>query len=333
MSTATRQNLVAMTPGGAVTEEMLVGWYLIYSIKEQSIPLLKVHKAFKDHGLDVSRLPKVRRPEHVMQDACTNSERVTSNGVRKEIRAQQVGRTDDFLIYQMTRHVHDMENKVIEHPKALRVLFSFADGSLSFEALDGGTMADVQDLADEIKGYYEANLTQLPGRGLRTIIRHYIEAAGGEFIRDGAYFLTKTTRLTQNSKLREHHGEAIDGAEFIAGIQGALRQIYKTEPEFHPIPCINDEGQREFLKRKFLENCAEDLKEYRDECLELVASKGDRVRAFRTDKRAAMVERRKEIAARRDKFAEVLGEELNEIERDMRLADRALAKFLQEADA
>lgn len=331
--TATRSNLVAMTPGGAVTEDMLAGWYLIYSIPEESIPLVRVLKAFKAHGLDESRLPKGRRPEHVMMDACTKAARVTRNGVKQEIRAQEVGRTEDFLIYQMTRHVHDLENRVIEHPKAMRVLFSFADASLTFQPLDGGKMADVQDLADEIKDYYDAHQSQLPGRGLRTIVRHYIEAAGGERLRDGAYFLAKTTKLTQNSKLRAHHGEAIEGAAFIAGVQAALKQIYKREPEFHPIPCVADEDQLAFLQRKFIENCAEDLKIYRDECLELVASKGDRVRAFRTDKRSAMVERRKEIDARRAKFSEILGETLEELDRDMRLADRALAKFLQEADA
>lgn len=330
MTTAT-QGLVALTPGGPITDDMLAGYYVIYSIGEEAIPLARVKKAFADHNLDGSRLPKGRRPEHVMQDACTKAQRIHVNGHKEEIRAQQIGRNKDFLMYQLTRHVHDLANRVIEHPKALRVLYSFDDSTLSFEPLDGADMTDVQSIADEIQTYYDAHQAVLPGRGLRTIIRHYIEAAGGEFIRDGAYFLTKTTPLTQNSKLRDHHGDAIDAAEFIASVRGALAQIYKTEPEFHPIPCVADEGQKAFLRRKFMENAAEDLKEFRDTCVDLVKGKDDRIRGFRRDLRDRLVSQRTEIDERRARFAEVLGDTLEELDRDMQLADKALAKFLLEA--
>ena len=50
------KNLVAVTPGGDITTDMLAGWYLLYSIGELSVPLSRVRKAFKDHGLDPDRL-------------------------------------------------------------------------------------------------------------------------------------------------------------------------------------------------------------------------------------------------------------------------------------
>lgn len=333
MATATR-NLVAVTPGGDITDDMLAGYYVFYSIPEESIPLSRVRKAFKENGLDDSRLPDKRRGEHVMQDACSKAQRISENGKRVEIRAQQVGRTDDFLIYQMTRHVHDLDNRVIDHPKALRVLYAFEDGTLSFELLDGAKQSEVQSLIDEIQGHFDKNHGMLPGRGLRTILRHYIEAIGGEPMRDGVYFLARERKLGESSKLRDFHGAAIDGGQFIENLQNALRQIYKGEPEFHPVPCVNDEGQRAFLKRKFIENCTEELKEYRDECLELVMAKqnGQRTRSIRADKRARMVEQRREMDHRRAQFAEILGETLQELDRDMKLADSALSKFLTEAD-
>ena len=336
--TATRSNLVAVTPGGEITTDMLAGWYLLFSIGEQPVPLSRVRKAFKDNGLDPDRLPKERRPEHVMMDACTKAQRVSQNGHREEIRAQMVDRNEHFVIYQMTRHVHDKENRVIEHPKALRVIFSFEDDSLSFEPLDGAGMVDVQALADEIQLYYNEHQSKMPGRSVRTYIRHYIEDAGGERIRDGAYFIAKTHKLVGDGKkvtaLREFHGDTIDGASFVESVKGALGQIFQTNtPDVHDIPCVNDEGQRAFLKRKFMENCAEDLKEFRDDCMELIGGKDERKRGFRSDKRSGMVERRAEMDARRAKFAEILGETLEELDRDMKLADRALAKFLTEADA
>lgn len=335
MSAATT-SLVAVTPGGPVTDDMLAGAYFWYSIREDMIPLSRVRKAFREAGLDDTRLPKERRPEHVAQEACRKVEGVTANGHREEIRAEQVMRDPDFLIYQITRHVQDKANRVIEHPKALRVVFDFATGTLTFEPLEGSTRADVQKLIDEISANFDANSTRVPGHKLRTILRHYVEAAGAENMRGdsgGVYFFAKQNPIPSWSKLHDHHGDSIDGFAFIGQIKALLDEIYGSAPNFHHIPCINDAGQREFLRRKFIENCADDLKEFRDECVELVKSKDQRQRGFRGELRTRLVERRKELDLRRQKFADILGETLDELERDMDLGDKALAKFLTEADS
>lgn len=333
MTTAT-QGLVAITPGGAITTDMIAGYYTWYSIKETMLPLRTVRKAFNDNKLDVSVLPKERRPEHVAQEACRKVERVTTNGHREEIRAEQVLRNKDFLIYQITRHVQDKKKRVIEHPKALRVLFDFQHSSLSFEPLDGSTKRDVQGLIDEIQGHFDAAGTKMPGHKLRTIVRHYVEAAGAENMRGdsgGVYFLAQSTRISANNKLHAHHGDTIDGTAFLQQIRAALKQIYGSV-DMHILPCINDEGQREYLKERFIVNCSDDLKAYRNECVELVTSASHRKRGFRSDKRARMVEQRHEMDLRRQRFADILGETLTELDRDMTLADQALTKFLTAAD-
>lgn len=315
----------------------IVGAYCWYSINDEMVALTKVRRAFRDNGLDVSRLPDERRPEHVAQEACRKVERVTTNGHREEIRAEQVDRNEDFLIYQITRHVQDKANRVIEHPKALRVLFSFADGTLSFQTLEGSKRREVQGLIDQIQEHFDKNQNRMPGHKLRTLLRHYVEAAGAENMRGhsgGVYFMPRTNPLAQGSKLRDHHGDSIDGLEFLDQIKSMLTQVYGRAPEFHRVPCIDDEEQMEFLKRKFLENCAEDLKEYRDECLDLVREKeeGERKRSFRADKRTNLINKRRAIDERRKKFAEILGETLAELDQDMKLADEALTAFIHTAD-
>ncbi len=335
MATATA-NLVAVTPGGDVTDEMLAGSYLWYSIPQQMIPLARVRKAFRDAGLDDSRLPTERRGENVAMEACKSVEKVTTNGHREEIHSAQVVRANDMIVMQVTRHVQDKANRVIEHPKALRVIYHFDKGMLSFEPLDGATQAEVQSLQDDIQEHFDKNGTKVPGHQIRTVLRHYVEAAGAENMRGqsgGVYFLATRNPLSSSSKLRAHHGESIDGREFIGQVKTALNLIYGRAPEFHEIPCINDEGQREFLKRKFIENCADDLKDFRDRCVELVKSKDDRKRSFRHDLRDGLIEQRIAMDARRTKFADILGETLEELDRDMGLADKALAKFLTEANA
>lgn len=334
--TLTTGSLVAITPGGDITDDMLAGAYLFYSIPEDMLSLRSVRKAFVDNGLDESLLPSERRPEHVMQEACRTVEGVKTNGHREEVRAEQVLRTSQALVYQITKHVQDKQNRVIEHPKALRVIYDFNQAALVFEPLDGAKMSDVQEMVDKIQAHFDGNATKIPGHKLRTILRHYIEAAGAENMRGGSggvYFLAKFNQVPTWSKIWAHHQDGIDGFAFIAQIQAMLEQLYGTAPNFHSIPCINDEGQREFLKRRFIENCLDDLKAYRDECLELVNGKEERKRAFRSDKRTSMISRRKEIDLRRQKFAEILGETLDELNRDMSLADKALSKFIAEADA
>jgi hypothetical protein len=329
-------NLVAITPAGVLTDEYIAGFFFWYSIQEGSTPLPRVRKAFRDNGLDEARLPTERRPEHVFQEACRKVEGVVSNGHRVETRVEQVMRDTYTLIYQITRHVQDKANRVIEHPKALRVIFRFDDNTLTFEPLDGSSDDDVQPLVDQITEHYEKASTQVPGSKLRTVVRHYVEAAGAENMRGtsgGVYFLAKTNAIPAWSKLAGYHGDAVNGGEFIQRIRMMLEDIYGTAPNFHSIPCIDDEGQREFLRRKFIENCTEDLKTFRDECVELVRDKDKRERGYRSDKVTSMVNRRKELDMRRAKFAEILGETLEELEQDMKLTDKALGTFVSEAGA
>lgn len=347
MATIT-QGLVAITPGGDITDEHIAGWYLLVRVGEEGVSLNRVKKAFKDNGLDPDRLPKGRRPEHVMMDACSKAQQVHQNGTREEIRAQQVGRDENFVIYQMTRHVHDLEHdRVINHEKLLRVLYSFEHETLSFEPLGGHAMADVQWLADQVQTYFNDHQSVMPGRNLRTYVRHYIEDADALAVVDGDYFLAKHNRISVSSKklqaMVEFHSDpargawrhpegAIDGALFIASMKGALNQIYKGNSDFHEIPCVNDEGQRAFLKRKYIENCTEDAEQFRNECMELIA-KDDRKRGFRSDVRDRLVKQRAAMSERRQKFEAIVGDSIGELDRNLKLADQALAKFLMEADA
>src|SRR4051812_24770789 len=129
------KNLVAVTPGGDITEDMLAGEYLWYSIPEDMLSLASVRRHVQALGLDLDRFPKERRMEHVAQEACRKVEGVYQNGTRTEIRAEMVLRNNVEMIYQITKHVADKEKRVVDHPKALRVVFSYEKQTLKFEPL------------------------------------------------------------------------------------------------------------------------------------------------------------------------------------------------------
>lgn len=319
---AAKKNLVAVTPGGDITEDMLAGEYLWYSIRDEMQPLAKVRKAFKDNGLDVDRLPKARRLEHVFQEACRLVEQRTQNGSTVEIRAEQVLQTGTEVVYQITRHVWDTENRLIEHPKALRVTFGKGDASLKFDRLEG---AD-EGIEEKIRNHVEKNATKIPGHKLRTVLRHYIEHVGAENMRGNAgavYFMPKVNP--------QKDGDVIDGREFITNILAMLRQVYGTV-DAHRVPCVNDEGQRAYLEQKFVENCSEDVEAFRDKAIALAESKIQRARGFRKDAIENMISARERLDNRKAKWEKILGREIQSLEQDMKLADAALSQFLQAAD-
>jgi hypothetical protein len=326
---ATKKNLVAVTPGGDITEDMLAGEYFWYSIPDAMQSLARVRKAWKDCGLDVERLPKVRRSEHVFQEACRLAERRTVNGEIVEIRAEAVLHTADEVVYQITRHVWDQKNRKIDHPKALRVTWNKKDGTLKFERLPGAG-DEVKSIEDGIREHVEKNATKIPGHKLRTVLRHYVEDIGAENMRGNAgavYFMPKANRY------RSKDGQVvdIDGREFVGQVIAMLTSIY-GRADVHRVPCVNDEGQRAYLEQKFIENCSEDVESFRDRALELVESKDGRARGFRKDVVENMISARERFVERKSKFEKILGREIQSLEQDMTLADAALSKFLQAAD-
>lgn len=325
---ASKKNHVAVTPGGPVTEEMLAGAYLWYSIPDPVVSIARVRRAMRAAGLDDSRLPKDRRPEHVVQEACRRVEGTFTNGARTVIRAEQVLHAGGELVYQITKHVQDTAKRVVDHPRALRVTYVKSTGELKFEPIDRTPRREVRDLEEKIQEHFENNSTKIPGHRLRTILRHYIEAIGAENMRGNSgavYFMPKRNPLPEG-KLRDFHGAEVDGMAFLDSVEQMLVGVYGY-PEFHRVPCINDEGQRGYLQRKFAENCDADLEAYRDELIELVKEK--RSRGFRRDLVNNLIERRKQIDARREKFETMLQVKMTELDTNMKLADQALRKFLE----
>lgn len=328
---ATTKNLIAVTPGGDITDEMIAGEYLWYSIPEDMLSLVTVRRHVKTVGLDIERFPKERRLEHVAQEACRKVEGVYQNGTRVVIRSEMVLRNNVEMVYQITKHVTDKENRQIDHPKALRVVFDYKKNDISYENLAGRSKEakeEVEELWREIREHFDNNASKMPGHKLRTILRHYIEEVGGENVRGrsgGVYFMPKSNP--------QKDGSVIDGREFTEQVEKLLTLLYKY-PDMNRVVCINDEGQRAYLKRKFIENCSEDLEEYRENLLDLVSSTkdGTRKRGFRRDKVNNLIAQREAIDKRRAKFAGILQDELKELDRNMKLADAALKKFLTETE-
>lgn len=332
------KNLVAVTPGGPITDQHIVGYYTWYSISDEMKSLERVRREFRAAGLDVDRLPKSRRLADVAAEAVRKIEHgPRRNGTIVETRVEQVVNTSDEIVYQVTRHVWDMAKRQIDHPKAMRVVFEKDTGEFTFEPLDRGQ--EIDGLEEAILANFEANTTKIPGHKLRTILRHYIEDMGAESMRDGGaiYFLPKQVRVSKRVVEKDVNDDEIvrrevtelHGGEFLDKIRTMLTAVY-GKTTMHVIECIDDAGQREYLEERFIENCETDLEEYRDELLELIATKDKRTRGFRKDLVNNLIERKLQIDERRKRFEDMLGGTIGRLDKNMELADAALQKFLTE---
>lgn len=316
-------NVVAVTPGGALSEEHFLGFFFWYNVPEELKAGTTLRRAATNAGLPEDLLPKERQPFHVAQEAIRHVEGDRSNGVRRRVVVHEVVHTGAKLVYQVTLQIWDRENEAIEHEKSMRVTFDKVRGEFTaFDPLDAHAYSELRPLEEVIREYYAKHRSWLPGHKVRTIVRHYLEGLGAENMSDSGrsavYYVTKDCEEDLKSV-----------KEFLQVYDGKKGH---TKGGLHMVPVVNDEGQREMLKRKFLENCEQDLAEYRDRLVKLVKDQGDRKRGFRADMLANIQQQRREFQERKARFEAVLNDTLGELDQSMGLADKALTKLLQEAE-
>lgn len=317
-------SLVAVTPGGAVTEDMIVGWIFYYSIPDEYKPATTIQRAMKAADLPEEWAPRARQKVHVFQEACRSAEGSRSNGKRREVVVNEVTNNNTKCAYQVTLRTWDDENEVIEHEKSMRVTFDKAKGNIDkFEPLDAEAFHELEGLVDEIREHFDSHAARIPGHKIRTIIRQQLEKAGAENMSDSGrsaiYFIENAKRPLLDSV-----------AKFLSTLYTGKGG--HTRGSLHSIPMVNDEGQREMLKRKFVENCDEDLKQYRNMLLDLVKGQNERQRGYRADLLNNLQRRRRELTERVERFQGILNDSMAELDQSQELADKALAKLLREAE-
>lgn len=318
------KNAVAVTPGGAITDDMIIGHYYWIGIPEQYKSAVTIKKNWKAAGLPEDKLPRERQKVHVAQEAIRSIEGDASNGIRRRVIVNEVEHTSGSVTSQVTLQIWDQENRVIEHEKSMRVTFDKKLGDFAeFEQLDPDAQDHLEGLEERIREHFEAHATRMPGAKMRWIIRTLLQSEGAENMSDSGksavYYITA------------------EKTDVLKAVGQFLAETYKgdgnhAKGSLHSVPVINDEGQREFLKARFVQNCEDDLQRFRDKLLDLVRKQGDRKRGFRSDMLHNLREERAQLIDRREKFSELLSDTLTELDQSSRLADSALTKLMAQAD-
>lgn len=288
-----------------------LGFLTWFSIPDDSVSLRTLKKQLALHGLPMSLAPKDTKAIHVFQRAMREQEgKRRENGHVRETTVAKVDETADDCVYQISVLKRDLDDRVIDYPKAMRVVFNKKSEEISSKPFSGEgaiSRAEGAQIAEEIEEFYDKNSSKVTGARVRTVVRNFIrdeeddergiEGISGQNLRGkagGIYFV-----LAQYEWALE-------------ALAGMLDELYSGRAYLHYIPMADGEGEREIVRRHHIANTREEMKEAIGEMKGLLST--ERERAPRSDVIANKQAQFHALQRRAAKYREVLEDEMDEIQ-------------------
>lgn len=316
------RNVIAVTPGGELTLDHVMGFYVVSSIPDRGVSSAKLRKAWIGAGMDPALVPKTRKAVNAFQVACRSIETRRGNGnangdhdslKQVEVRVDEVLENAAECVYQVTHLVRDKSNRIIEHPKAMRVIFDKHKQAIRWEPLDQLVMDSdaLEALGRAIQDHFDANANKVPGAKVRDAIRRTLEGLNGTPIAKGKLWFAPKAGRNSLEELRE-----------------ALASVYGDEDayEFSTIPVANDEGQKKLVERHFSVNVT-------DECNRLIADITERLKngsGVRSDRLRNMLEDKRRIEQQVEKYRDMLDLSLGQVDEQVLLLNEGLERLVTE---
>lgn len=315
---------------GELDERHFLGRVATFTHPEEYKPGGKVVRAWAKAGLDMDDAPKVRNEVHVFQSACRGVEtRRRTKTASVEVKVDEVLNDGQECVYQVTRMVRDTAEKLIEHPKAMRVTFSKATNEITVDEL-----ADYQalrGLEERIREEFDKHGKSIHSQKIRNAIRDVLLKIGAQNLRrkaGGLYFVPQQFRTLDDD------GQPVvrETKPVLDGLAEFLHELYGDEGDFYTIPLVNDEGQRTMVRKHFAVNANVKARELLEDALQRVRQgRGDR--KVRQEFLNRLYNERRKLGGAVEQFDSLVGLERNEIEANLRDLDQALADLQDLAEA
>lgn len=312
MATRRPKNVVAKTPNGDITTEMILGYIALVQVPNKPVSATKLRRLWMVEGLEEKLVPKQRRSVDVFMAACRSIEtrRTDASNNIHEIKVDRVLESPEECVYQVTQLVRDKDHKVIDHPKAMRLTYTAKDGKITDEALDDKKLyKELKELATVVREDFDRNSSKVPGSKVRAAIRTTLaEQMATRVQNKGVFFVPKAGRNT------------------LSAIQNVLGALYGAgdQAEIAIIPLASDTPEKQMVKRHVEENVADDVDKLLAECS--MRLKSDQ--PVRADRKANLVAERKRIAELVTRYEDLLDGRLEVLQEKMRLLDDGLEELL-----
>ncbi len=305
-----------------------LGKLVTYSMTDDFIPGTKLVRCWAKHGLDPNDLPDVRSGLHNFQSACRSVETRRRNGAGVEVKVDEVVNNTGECVYQVTRMVRDKTLKVIEHPKAMTVAFDKKLETISVRELEDYNL--LRELEDAIRTHFAKNAKAIPGQKIRNTVRATLLKVGAQNLRrkaGGLYFVPH-----QYSVAAPGGGTKMqDTQPTLDGLAGVFEELYGHRGDFWTMPLLDSADAQKMVAKHFAINVASASEELLTEAVNRVrAGKG---RGVQPQLRARLWNERRKLGGQIQQFEKMVTLEKDEIEKNLRDLDRALADLDDLADS
>jgi hypothetical protein len=314
------QNAVAVA-GDELDETMFLGRLVMFTLPEEERSTAQLVREWDANGLDVSYLPDARQPVHVFQSACASVKSRTSDpGAGKvEIAADEVEH-NGVSTYQITRRVWDVANRSIEHEKAMRLTFTKDTGLIDTEFLAGRTN-EMKALDKTIRKHFEANAKTIKGTKIRKAVRSQLIRVGGQNMRrkaGGVYFVP---RVWFPAPKREELTLPV-----LDGLAGVLEALYGDRADFHQIPLVSGDAEKQMVAKHFKLNVRERAEELTERAVTRVRQ-GRTERPLRQEMLDYMHNDRRQLALQIAQFRKLVDVEADELQTHLDELDTAIEQL------
>jgi hypothetical protein len=312
------QGLVAVSGDGKIKP---LGYLTWFSIPDEAVGLRRLKQTLAVHGLPLSLAPKDTKAIDTFKRAMRAQEGRHRNGVITETAVAQVDETPDDCVYQISRVTRDLDERTIDYPKAMRVVFNKTTEEIAFNPLGGIPRSELLPMTEAIQEFYDKNSAKVTGARVRTIVRNYlrsepdeqrgIDGVSGENLRGkagGIYFIPAQY------------------VEQISALSAMLHELYHGRAYLHGVPMADGKSEREIIRAHHIANTRQEMKEAMAEVKGLLSA--DRERAPRSDVVANKWSQYHALERRAAKYAKLLEDEQDEINDMARLLHRQLDKLV-----
>lgn len=314
-----RKNVIAVTPGGNITMDHILGFYALFTVPDQPVSASKLARLWASEGLPAGAVPNERKAVHAFQYACRAIESRRVIGIEQseeQISVDEVYTNPDESVYQVTRVVRDRANRVIDHQKDMRVTFDQTSESIDFDPLDQKVDPDIlTGIHEQIVANFQKNNKKVPGARVRAAIRALMVEVGATNVRKksgGIYFVPR------------------EGKTYLDALEKVLEELYGEDADLHLIFAANAEGEREMIEKHFTINVSNEVDEMMAEVTEALGGEGRRMRKDRVNN---ILSQRKVLGEHREKYTVLLGSEMEQVGEKIELLDEQLeALVMQQAD-
>lgn len=319
-----KAEMLTLMDGSQLDESDLMGFITLSTVPDRSVDGTKLNRLWRAEGLDPGLIPDVRKPVNDFQQACRSVETrrgaIGSNGHRTEVKVDEVTNLGDDCVYQITRMVRDTNNRVIDHNKGMRLVFSkplseidpAPENCIAVEPLDKATYGAVKGLEDAILDHYRKNLAKVPGNKVRNAIRDLLHTHGAENLRrrsGGVYFVP------------------IGGADTLEALQRVVQKLYGEDADLHVIPQAGTKAVQKMVAKHHTMNVQDDADA-------MIARISDRLKSgnkVRKDLLTNLMQQRRELGARRKEYVALLGGEQKLVTEKLTILDDQLDRLMEAA--